>query len=138
MVYFITLSCIYKNHKVNHFNYILLLYNDTNKQNLVPRPATLNKGQKARLIMTVKEGIQFMDINTMRIRGEDTTMLFKSKQINETEFNSGLKIRDNMTIILNDDLVEGVKIKMKFGKERLYVMIKDDLFGVIINDLYTY
>ena len=88
--------------------------------------------------MTVKEGIQFMDINTMRIRGEDTTMLFKSKQINETEFNSGLKIRDNMTIILNDDLVEGVKIKMKFGKERLYVMIKDDLFGVIINDLYTY
>ena len=88
--------------------------------------------------MTVKEGIQFMDINTMRIRGEKTTMLFKSKQINETEFNSGLKIRDNMTIILNDDLVAGNKMMMKFGKERLYVMIKDDLFGVIINDLYTY
>ena len=51
MVYFITLSCIYKNHKVKHFNYILLLYNDTNKQNLVPRPGTLNKGQKERLIM---------------------------------------------------------------------------------------
>ena len=88
--------------------------------------------------MTVKEGIQFMDIHTMRIRGEETTMLFKSKQINETEFNSGLKIRDNMTIILNDDLVAGVKMMMKFGKERLYVMIKDDLFGVIINDSYTY
>ena len=88
--------------------------------------------------MTVKEGIQFMDINTMRIRGEKTTMLFKSKQINETEFNSGLKIRDNMTIILNDDLVAGNKMMMKFGKERLYVMIKDDLFGVIINDSYTY
>ena len=88
--------------------------------------------------MTVKEGIQFMDINTMRIRGEKTTMLFKSKQINETEFNSGLKIRDNMTIILNDDLVAGNKMMMKFGKERLYVMIKDDLFGVIISDLYTY
>ena len=138
MVYFITLSCIYKNHKVNHFNYILLLYNDTNKQNLVPRPGTLNKGQKARLIMTVKEGIQFVGINTMRIRGEETTMLFNSKQINETEFNSGLKIRDNMTIILNDDLVKGVKIKIKFGNLKLYLIVRDDLFGEVINESYTY
>ena len=88
--------------------------------------------------MTVKEVIQFMDINTMRIRGEDTTMLFKSKQINETEFNSGLKIRDNMTIILNDDLVEGVKIKMKFGNLKLYITVRDNMFGELINKSYTY
>ena len=88
--------------------------------------------------MTVKEGIQFVGINTMRIRGEETTMLFNSKQINETEFNSGLKIRDNMTIILNDDLVEGVKIKMKFGNLKLYITIRDNMFGELINKSYTY
>ena len=88
--------------------------------------------------MTVKEGVKFVGINTMRIRGEKTTMLFNSKQINETEFNSGLKIRDNMTIILNDDLVAGVKMMMKFGNLKLYVVVRDDLFGEVINESYTY
>ena len=88
--------------------------------------------------MTIKEGVKFVGINTMRIRGEKTTMLFNSKQINETEFNSGLKIRDNMTIILNDDLVAGVKMMMKFGNLKLYVVVRDDLFGEVINESYTY
>ena len=88
--------------------------------------------------MTVKEGVKFVGINTMRIRGEETTMLFNSKQINETEFNSGLKIRDNMTIILNDDLVAGVKMMIKFGNLKLYVVVRDNLFGEVINESYTY
>ena len=44
--YFTMFPVIYKNHKVKDFNYILLLYNDTNKQNLVLPPRDIKRGQK--------------------------------------------------------------------------------------------
>ena len=88
--------------------------------------------------MTVKEGIQYVGINTVEIKGDETTMLFNFKQLNETMFNYGLRNRENMTFILNDDLVEGVKIKMKFGNLKLYITVRDNMFGELINKSYTY
>ena len=53
-------------------------------------------------------------------------------------FHQNLKNRDDYIVIFSSDDVPGSKMMMKFGKERLYVKIIDDLFGEIINESYTY
>ena len=90
--------------------------------------------------MTVKEGIVWKSVpHTIIVTatcGDKTE--FTCCKFDEDIFRQNLKNRDDYIVIFSSDDVPGSKMMMKFGKERLYVKIIDDLFGVIINDSYTY
>ena len=90
--------------------------------------------------MTISEGIVWKCVpHTIIVNatcGDKTE--FTCHKLDEDIFRQTCNNRTNATIIFSSDDVPGNKMMMKFGKERLYVMIKDDLFGVIINDSYTY
>ena len=90
--------------------------------------------------MTVSEGIVWKGVpHTIIVTatcGDKTE--FTCHKLNEDIFHQNLKNRDDYIVIYSNDDVPGNKMMMKFGKERLYVKIKDDLFGVIINESYTY
>lgn len=65
-------------------------------------------------------------------------MEFRSSRLDEAVFRRTCCVRNNAIVIIANDGVPNNKLMMKFGKERLYVKVKDDLFGEIINESYTY
>ena len=90
--------------------------------------------------MRATAGIECISDDAIMIEtSSEDKIIFNCSGIgNEEGFHQNLKNRDDYIVIFSNDDVPGNKLMMKFGKERLYVKIIDDLFGVIINDSYTY
>lgn len=90
--------------------------------------------------MTVNRGIVWTSRpNTIVITTtSDDKMEFCSHELEKCRFDKTCKNRNNVIVIIASDSVPGMKLMMRFKKERLYIQVKDDLFGQIISEAYTY